>query len=234
MADELYLIKGETLTGIGDAIRQVTGKTGTIKVENFKSEILNNVSSMPVYHTVTFWGFNQEVLATYQVKDGESVVYTGPTPISTNDLMFYEWNKATTNVKSDMIVTPVGYGTWWAQDYFTVEYKNYYPGYAVYDYTGNSTKMLIPTTDRAGNTIVGIECNFSVSLISVTIPPSCQNVAYSDFRNCTNLQDVYFLGSKSDWYSFIGRSALSAAYSSQFNFWIAPRIHTTDGCIINS
>ena len=41
MADKLYLIRGETLTGIGDAIRQLTGTTEKIPVLHYENRIID-------------------------------------------------------------------------------------------------------------------------------------------------------------------------------------------------
>lgn len=236
MADELYLISGTTLTGIGDAIRQVTGKTSTIKVENFASELLNN---SPVYHTVTFKGFDNEVLAEYKVKHGEGVVYTGKTPINSNvNRLFSYWDRDTSNITSDTIVSPNWEHNYVVQEYFTFANENLVYDCAVTGYIGGATAV-IPLTNPDGRPVAKITgAIFNTTITSITIPSTCDDFKDSDFRQCSNLQDVYFLGSTYDWYYSIFCDGMTSSSTSRVGYFTnlrqAPRIHTSDGCIVNS
>lgn len=237
MADELYLISGSTLTDIGDAIRDIKGTTAKIQVGNYASEIRNNV---PTYHTVTFRGFDNETLATYQVKHGESVVYTGKTPISSNGKLFSHWNLDTTNVTSNKLVSPVGVFELEAREDFTFENTSVY--YCkITSYSGSGSIAVIPTTNSAGLPVDSITdlsegSFFDENLTSITIGFDV-DIGKRNFQYASNLADVYFLGTLSNWFNYIqinfyGGQTSSDKQAYNKNFWMAPRIHTTDGCII--
>lgn len=231
MADELYLISGSTLTDIGDAIRGAKGTTAKIQVGNYASEIRN---SIPTYHTVTFRDIDYNTLATYQVKHGEGVVYTGKTPpISSNGKLFSHWNKDTTNITSNLTVTAVGVTELEARQDFTFEDTSVF-ACKITDYSGGSIAV-IPDTNGDGKEvweiIEGYGVVFGSDLISISIPVYMQSWNKNIFYNCTNLQDVYFRGPKSGWLN--GFATDISHMNGNAPLWTAPRIHTTDGCIIN-
>lgn len=239
MADELYLISGSTLTDIGDAIRGAKGTTAKIQVGNYASEIRN---SIPTYHTVTFRDLDYETLATYQVKHGEGVVYTGKTPpISSNGKLFSHWNKDTTNITNNLTVTAVGVAELEARQDFTFEDQSIWSTH-ISSYSGDSDVVVIPITNRDGVEVGGVTeaagSLFGNTITSLTIPTGCHYLGSRTFRNCTNLQDVYFLGDRDSWFKnmyWMGMVADSTAeYEGNAPLWTAPRIHTTDGCIINT
>ena len=243
MADGLYLIKGETLTGIGDAIRQVTGKTSAIKVENYASELIENI---PIYYTVGFYEIgNPTPLAFYKaVEDGSGVIYTGATPESSGTYYFNGWNKDTSSVTGNMMVYA---NTLTSQQVINTLTYEIYPTYyidgsisgSVFDIIGctNQEFVIIP------NIINGAEPRelklgaVGSNLKAITVPPFI-HIDPDVFRDCTNLQDVYFLGNKRQWYNTMQNNFgldLENVNRQEYNsnFWLAPRIHTTDGCIIN-
>lgn len=243
MADSLYFINGSTLTSIGNAIRSVKGTTAAIPVSNFASEISKFSSgSAPVYHTVTFKGANNETLATYQVEHGKSITYTGKTPTSSSTL-FYRWRyyvngslQVTTstinNVTSDINVT----AEMMADSIFESDfsYQDYDIHSQIISCNTYADIMVIPRQRSNGLLIDGLTLKsnyFSSATTSILIPDSIEHMDGSSFRNCTNLKDVYFTGTKEIW---LERIATVYSYYGNQNLFLTPRIHTTDGCIINS
>lgn len=240
MADNLYLINGSTLTSIGNAIRSVKGTTAAIPVSNFASEISkfssgsgSTTPTSPVYHTVTFKGFNNETLATYQVKHGESCIYTGRTPVdSTDSYYFCGWNKTTTSVVSDMIVNAQMMSRTTAENYFGYDSSG-----NIKSYSGGSFAVI--PNDKIKNVRKILQGTFTSSLTQLTMGDDESIPENSTFSRCTNLQDVYYCSNKASWLKFIiacaGRNdAGNLDYLGNENLFFAPRIHTTDGCIINS
>lgn len=235
MADELYLISGSTLTDIGDAIRGATGKTSTIQVQNYASEIRNNI---PIYHTVTFKKStnDQSTCATYQVKHGESVVYTGATPISSNsNLLFNGWSQTRfvdpTGLVFDVVSDTTAYGiqssSSYGSDLFVCNNYGYINGYI-----GTGEVVMIPRIHTNGTSIIGLAAfEFISSMKVIIIPDSITEIQGGIFKNCNNLQDVYYTGTKEQWYN----KWLEWDYADTGNeyLYMAPRIHTSDGCIIN-
>ena len=235
MADELYLISGSTLTDIGDAIRGVKGTTAKIQVGNYASEIRN---SIPTYHTVTFKGLNNETLATYQVKHGDGVVYTGITPTDSSGYYFFEqWDTDTTTITKDTVVNPIKVDKWAVADGLSYNQGNYVAGLCQIIGSQRQEHAIVPAALYDGTEVRSITTGvFGASLKTIVIGTRVQPLTRA-FNNCTNLQDVYYLGSKESWYSTISLSFMGSSSSVQegnMNFWIAPRIHTTDGCIISS
>lgn len=243
MADDLYLINGSTLTNIGNAIRSVKGTSAAISVSNFASEISkfsngggSTTPTTPTYHTVTYKGFNSETLATYQVEHGKSCVYTGKTPVdSTGSYYFSGWDKTTTSVVSDMTVYAQKISSTVAASYFGYTTNDY----NIKSYSGGSFAV-IPQTYN-GYLIHSIQRNvFTSNLTQLTIGCALNvSNAYltynSAFYSCNNLQDVYYCGTKSQWQTVITTTDKNAStdLSGNDNLFFAPRIHTTDGCIIN-
>lgn len=242
MADELYLISGSTLTDIGDAIRSAKGTTAKIQVGNYASEIRNNI---PTYHTVTFKDLNSATCATYQVKNGESVVYTGPTPINTDetvDKYFNGWSTDTSVITADKTVQANTKTLYQVTNTLSYEQGDFVSGYCQITGCTNQEFAIIPQYLYNGTEvrriIEGSGNVFGASLKIIVIAPYIE-IGARAFNACTNLQDVYFLGSTNLWYNtiqnnFYGGSTGSEKQSGNMNFWLAPRIHTLDGCIVNT
>lgn len=237
MADELYLINGSTLTDIGNAIRSKTGETSTIQVSNYASKI-RNIDAAPVCHTVTFKGMNNETLATYEVKHGEACVYTGKTPVdSSQSYYFGGWDKDTTSVTSDMTLYALSkaVSATTAASYFSYTISGTF--YTLTDYTGGAFAVIPYYINgyKFGNVQQG---TFDSRLTHLTIGGNGANAMSLNhaFSNCTNLQDVYYCGTKSQWIRSVelaGEDSLADVYTN-LPLYLAPRIHTSDGCIINS
>lgn len=236
MADELYLISGSTLTDIGDAIRGAKGTTAKIQVGNYASEIRN---SIPTYYTVTFKGLNNETLATYQVKHGDGVVYTGITPTDSSGYYFFEqWDTDTTTITKDTVVKPIKVDKWAVADGLSHEQGNHVSGYCQIIGSQRQEYAIVPAKLYDGTNVDDVMTGvFGTSLRSIVIGTYVKPAARA-FSNCTNLQDVYFLGTKSFWFSTLRNVVYTGSSSSdqEYNqtFWLAPRIHTTDGCIMNT
>ncbi len=165
----------------------VGGVYAVIDGEYRESETVNFVTGEVLYHTVTFLGYDGQVLSVIDVQNGDSAVYTGalPTKPADNYLVynFSGWSGDMSCVTQDMTVVPL-FTT--AQRLYTVTFCDYddtvlgtskVPYGAPAVYSGNVTPS------RPGNGLYRkVFAGWDKDLSSVTADTVCRpifdNVSY--------------------------------------------------------
>lgn len=104
-----YLIQGDTLTGIADAIRSKTGKPGAINTDAMASEILSiQTGTNPVVEKdVNFYDYDGTLVYSYTLAEAQDL-QTLPDGPAHDGLLFQGWNWSLEDVKA--LTTPMNVG----------------------------------------------------------------------------------------------------------------------------
>lgn len=147
-----------------------------------------------VVHQVTFLDDNKEVLATIEVKDGETAVYPYELPkdksTETEYYKFSGWDQSLENVHSDLIVTAL-------YDSFAYDGKyafglNRAGGYILGKYTGTDVNPLIPETYNGlpVNAIGNGSFAENTTIERIELPDSIVAIDNGAFAQMPNLKGV--------------------------------------------
>lgn len=98
---------------------------------------------------------------------------------------------------------------------------NYYEGYKIVDYSGDTTKVIVPS--EINNTPI-VEIGPYVfadykAMTSILLPDTIKEIHSYAFENCTNLTEVYYTGADNDWYkTFVMYDGNQAFYEARVRF----------------
>ena len=163
------------------------------------------------YYTVTFKNWDGTILEEKQVEYNSNVVYSGETPSRNDENYIYTWSgwdKSTSNVKSDLILTATF-------DSYSKGLSFVFSGssYAVSSYSGTTTKIIIPNEYDGYSVKFIMENVFQncTDIQEVILPSSIQSIGNYAFAGCSSLSSIVLPSSLESIgeYCFSNCSALS-------------------------